>query len=438
MSADHRSGGNSKAATITKTLAAVGAGALVVRLVRFGFEVFGPTRPFKLQDSDVSPESDHFASCLSLATDALLYRDTQIQVLRNGKEFYPAEFTAIESARQSINLEAFEFFEGEITTEIIHRLCERARSGVEVRLIVDRFGSWNTKKRYFEQLVNAGGRMIFYHPVDFRNLSRLDNRTHRKMLIIDGRIGFIGGAGFADHWFKETKGKPAWRDTVLRVEGGVAASLNATFSQNWAAATGEILFSKRQFPNAPDSGGKTAMVIMSTPGYGGTRARILFQALIESARCTIHITSPYFLPDRNARHALMRAARDRNVEVCVLTNGVNGDHPSVRRLSRVMSTKLIRAGVDYYEYQPGMIHAKLLTIDGLWTIAGSTNFDNRSFALNDEVNIAICDREVTSIIDRQFHDDLQPSECVSPRELEHQNLSSELLADAAWVLRREE
>lgn len=428
----------SKAKTLTKVLAAMGAGALLFRGVRLGYEVFGPSRPFKLESSDISPDAEHFASCLALVSDAIIYRDTQIQVLKNGPEFYPAEFQAIDGARETINLEFFEFFEGQVTADVIRRLCERARNGVRVKLHVDRFGSWNTRKSYFDPLIEAGGKMAFYHSINVRDLPYLDHRTHRKMLIVDGRVGFIGGAGFADHWLKETKGKPPWRDTVLRIEGGAAASLNAAFTQNWAATTGEVLFSDKEFPSYRGAGDKTCMIVMSTPGYGATRARVLFQTLIDTARRSIAITSPYFLPDRSARNALMRAARDRGVKVRLLTAGANSDHPSIRRLSEGLSAKLIRAGVEYYEYQPGMIHAKLLTVDGLWTVAGSTNFDNRSFALNDEVNIAICDREVTSIIEQQFEEDLKLSQRFSAGELNKEPFTARAMADASWLLRREE
>lgn len=428
-----------RARLLTKGLAAVGAGAILLKAVRLGFEVFGPAEPFYLEDTpDDSPEANEFAARLACVADAILYRDTRVEVLKNGSEFYPAEFEAIDQARQNINLEAFIFYKGDVSRELIRRLTARANAGVAVRLMIDRFGSWKTNRDYFAPLLQAGGQVQFYHPVSFRDLPYLDNRTHRKLLVVDGKLGFIGGAGFADHWLTPENGQPPWRDTVLRIQGGAVLSLNATFAQNWVSVTGEVLFSNHQFPDERPAGDKTSMVVMSTPGYGATRARILFQTLIETAKESIQITSPYFLPDRSARRALMRAARDRGLKVRVLTNGAGTDHSSVRYLSEARGAKLIRAGIEYYEYQPGMLHAKLMTVDDRWTIAGSTNFDYRSFAINDEVNIAICDDGIARIVKGHFDEDLKQSRQMSERDLRPRTVTASLIREASWVMRREE
>lgn len=429
----------SHSALATKALAVVGAGALILKGVRLGMEIFGPSKPFYIQDTpNDSPEGDQFAGRLAVIADAILYRDAQIHVLKNGAEFYPAEFEAIDQARESISVEAFIFYKGDVSRELIRRLTERAKAGVQVRVLIDRFGSWHTDRDYFAPLLEAGGKMEFYHPVCFRDLPYLDNRTHRKLLVVDGRVGFIGGAGFADHWLTPDNGKPPWRDTVFRVEGAIARSLNGTFAQNWVGVTGEVLFSSKLFPEDSPAGDKTCMIVISTPGYGATRARILFQTLIETAQHSIQITSPYFLPDRSARKALARAARDRGVKVKILTVGSGTDHNSVRYLSEARAAKLMRAGIEYYEYQPGMLHAKLMTVDGRWTIAGSTNFDYRSFALNDEVNIAVCDNEIASLVEQQFSDDLRESKRMTEEDVRPKTLTAAMITNASWVFRREE
>lgn len=423
--------------TFTKALAAVGAGALLLHGARLGLKVFGPTRPYHLQKNDLPTDSPEFVERLACVTDALLHRDAQISVLKNGPEFYPVEMSAIDSAQKSINLEAYEFLEGDLTREIVHRLAGRARDGVQVRLVIDAIGSFGTTMNYFQPLLSAGGRVAWYHPINWREWPAFDHRTHRKLLIIDGEIGFVGGADYADHWIENKDGKLPWRDTVLRVEGGVVGSLNATFAENWIDATGEILFNSSQFPPDHAAGEKACMVIMSTPGYGTSRARVLFQTLLEAAQSTIQITSPYFLPDRSVRHALKRAVK-RGVKVQVLTAGASTDYSSVRRLSEALSASLIRAGVEFYEYKPSMIHAKLMTIDGVWTVAGSTNFDHRSFALNDEVNLAVFDRETASCIEEDFRQDLQQSQRLTVKELRSNGLGERLFADASWVFRQEE
>lgn len=424
--------------TFTKALAAVGAGAILLHGVRFGLKAFGPTRPYHLQKNDLATDSPEFVDRLACITDALLYRDARISVLKNGPEFYPAELAAIDSAVKSINLEAYEFLEGDLTREVVQRLAARAREGVQVRLVIDAIGSFGTKMSYFQPLLSAGGRVNWYHPINWKEWPAFDHRTHRKLLIIDGALGFVGGADYADHWIENENGKLPWRDTVLRVEGGVVGSLNAAFAENWIDTTGEILFNSTQFPPDHAAGEKVCMVITSTPGYGTSRARVLFQSLLDAAQSTIQITSPYFLPDRSARHSLKRAIRERGVKVQVLTAGESTDYNSVRRLSEALSASLIRAGVEFYEYRPSMIHAKLMTIDGIWTVAGSTNFDHRSFSLNDEVNLAVFDRETAGCIEGHFKQDLEQSQRLTLKQLHSSSLGARLIANASWVFRLEE
>jgi cardiolipin synthase len=229
---------------------------------------------------------------------------------------------------------------------------------------------------------------------------------------VDGETGFIGGAGIADHWLHATS-VPAWRDTVFCVEGEAVAGLISAFCENWLEASGEILSGSKQFAFRATPEGAESFVVSSTPHGGGTQARILFQALINSARNTIRITTPYFLPDRSARLALIRAIRMRGVAVQILTAGPLIDHPIIRRMTHHSVRHLLEAGAEIYEYGPSMIHAKLMTVDGLWNVVGSTNFDHRSFALNDEVNLAVLDRQLAATIEADFFDDLKQSRKLS-------------------------
>ncbi len=422
----------------TRVLAGIGTGFLVLKGVRMGMEAFGPARDYRVQDAaGIAPESEEFLSRLACVVDALPHRNTGVEVLTNGNQFYPAELEAIDGAQDTVNLEAYEFLAGDVTREFVRRLAARAAAGVQVRMTIDASGSGNTPDKFFDPLRKAGGRVVRYHPLSWRDWPYYDHRTHRKLLIVDGRTGFAGGAGFGDHWMEGKKGQPRWRDTMLKITGASAQSLNATFAQNWVCCTGEILFTQGDFPDGQPAGDSACMVVMSMPGYGTSRARILFQCLIEAARKEIAITTPYFLPDRSARGALIRAAQ-RGVQVRVLTAGKWSDHPMVRRLSEGVSARLIRHGVEFHEYEPSMIHAKLMTVDGVWTVAGSTNFDHRSFALNDEVNVVIQDEKVTRGIDRQFEEDLRHSKRMSVREIERESLSAGILEKASWLIRREE
>ncbi|MGC1783472.1 MAG: phospholipase D-like domain-containing protein, partial [Acidobacteriaceae bacterium] len=373
--------------------------------------LFGPSLPYSMTECPGSSnESPEFLQFLSTVTNAPVRR-SRIQPFVNGPEFYPAELAAIRKARRAINMEFYEWQRGRVSDEFLAALTERARHGVEVRVVLDAIGSFTTPRSMFKELRAAGGKMFWYHPLRWDTWQFANNRSHRKLLVVDGHAAFAGGAGIADHWMWETKkGGPRWRDTVFSIEGGAVPGLLSVFSENWLEASGEILSDRKQFefPHASPEGMPT-LVVVSTPSGGGTTARILFQALIQCAKKSICVTTPYFLPDHSARRALMQAAEKRGVQVRILVAGPHIDHPTVRRMSRHNSRHLVRAGAEIFEYQPSMIHAKLMVVDDAWCVFGSTNFDHRSFALNDEVNIATLDCELAAGLRRDFEDDLRHS-----------------------------
>jgi len=393
----------------TRTLASVGAGALLLYGSRALLNYFGPSKPLGLNaDPDVDIGSDDYLNFLSQVTNGAV-RHSRITRLRNGAEFYPAELDAIRHAGNSVNLEFYEFLEGRIADQILAALTERAAAGVEVRVVVDAIGSMGTRDSYFDKLRAAGGKMYWYHPIRWNTWQQADNRTHRKLLVVDACVGFTGGAGIGDHWMYPAPGRPAWRDTMFRIEGEAVAGLISAFSENWLEASGEILCGTKQFRAPADCVGSKSFVVLSTPKGGATQAHILFQALIQSARKCIRITTPYFLPDRSARAALVQAIRQRGVRVQILTAGPKIDHSFIRGLSRHSSRRLLEAGAKIFEYQPSMIHAKLMTVDEQWCVLGSTNFDHRSFALNDEVNLAALDAELVKVVEEDFERDLRVS-----------------------------
>src|SRR5277367_5889703 len=324
---------NSKPHPVTRGLAALGVGAVVILGARFVIDYFGSAVPYAMPDQNTAAlDSEEFIQFLSLVTDGTRRR-SRISRLKNGVEFFPAYLQAIRRAKDAINLEFYEFLEGRVGDEILAALTERAQAGVEVRIIVDALGSFATRNTYFDGLRSAGGQMCWYHPLlRWNTWPKANNRTHRKLLIIDGETGFIGGAGIADHWLYETS-VPVWRDTVFCVEGEAVAGLISAFCENWLESSGQILSSSKQFGFRSVREGVESFVVSSTPHGGGTQARILFQALINSARHTIRITTPYFLPDRSARQALIAAIQERGVEVQILTAGARIDHPIIRKLS---------------------------------------------------------------------------------------------------------
>ncbi len=405
----------------TRALAAVGVGAVLIYGSRVLLNFFGPAIPYSMPDkNEAALDSEEFIQFLSLVTDGTR-RHSRISRLKNGVEFYPAQLQAIRRAKYTVNLEFYEFKPGQIGDEMLTALTERAEAGVDVRIIVDALGSFATPNSYFDGLRAAGGQMCWYHPVRWDTWPNINNRTHRKLLIVDGETGFIGGAGIADHWLHDTS-VPVWRDTVFCVEGEAVAGLISAFCENWLETSGEILSSNKQFAFRSTPEGAESFVVSSTPHGGGTQARILFQALINSARNTIRITTPYFLPDRSARQALIAAIQERGVSVQILTAGPRIDHPIIRRMSHHSVRHLLEAGAEIYEYQPSMIHAKLMTVDGLWNVVGSTNFDHRSFALNDEVNLAVLDHQLAATIEGDFFDDLAQSRQLTVSTLQQRAL----------------
>lgn len=425
----------SRTTKTTRALAVVGGAAITLYGARFLLNFFGPGTPYSFDRSLNAPlDSDEFIQFLTIVTNGTLRR-SRLTRLKNGVEFYPAELAAIRRAKHAINMEFYEFGEGQVPSEILAALSERARAGVQVRLIVDRLGSIGTHNAYFDGLRAAGGKMCWYHPIRWNTWQNVDQRTHRKLIVIDGQTGFIASAGIADHWLHATPKGPAWRDTVFCVEGEAVAGLISTFSENWLECSGEILSGAAQFDFRPMPEGVKSFVVASTPKGGGTSARILFQSLIASARKSIRITTPYFLPDRSARAALV-AAVQRGVQVTILTAGPLIDHPFVRRLSMQSSRHLIKAGAKIFDYQPSMIHAKLMTIDDQWSVVGSTNFDHRSFGLNDEVNLAVLDPSLAAIINADQDADLQQSKPLTLAEVHRRmilgNLPSAFLHALKW------
>ncbi|HEX2330915.1 MAG TPA: phospholipase D-like domain-containing protein [Candidatus Angelobacter sp.] len=418
----------------------------VLALIAVGWQLFlllmalfEPALRYKVECFESPPiDSEEFLRTLEALTDAQVNHRSEIQVLTNGEQFYAAELNCISQARESINLEAYIFQQGEVARRFVAALAERAAAGVKVNVTMDGLGSLATSRNYCRELLDAGGKIQFYHPLSWKSVARFNNRTHRELLIVDGRIAFIGGAGIADHWLLDKDGRRRWRDTVTRVEGDAVCNLQATFAENWLETSGEVLFGKEYFPACDARGATKAMVVNSSPSAGGsTRARILFQALVSGSRSAIYINSPYFLPDKSMLAELIRAVK-RGVDVRIIVPGRRSDHALTRSSSRRLYGDLLRAGAHIYEYQPGMIHAKVLLVDGQWSVMGSTNFDNRSFGLNDEVNLAARDPELAGRLEQDFTADLAQSQEITLKEWSRRPLWERLNETLGRVLERQQ
>jgi len=421
-------------------VAVLGIVALVLVASSLIGGLIGPMPKYELTDrNDLPPnDSERFLQVLEALSDAQVNRTGTLEVLTNGPSFYPAELDALRNASQSVNIEAYIFQRGKIADQYLAALTERARAGVRVNLVLDAFGSAGTTKRYLAPLLEAGGKVGWYNGPRWHRLMHMDNRTHRELMIVDGQIGFIGGAGIADQWYSGTKGNPRWRDSAVRIEGEAVCNLQATFAENWLAVSGEVLTGDAYFPSIKNEHPLISMVVNSTPTVGGgTRARILFQLLLASARESISITTPYFLPDKSLMKELCLAI-ERGLRVRILVPGRKSDHLVTRSTSRAGYGELLKAGAEVYEYQPSMIHAKILCVDERWVVVGSTNFDNRSFGINDEVNLAIRDANVAMRFENDLAFDLEQSRKISLKEWEHRPVTERATELMGMVFERQQ
>lgn len=402
--------------------------------------LFEPGLEYRIAEPPSCPlDSDDFTRMLAVLAEAEPHSGTRVEVLTNGDQFYEAELAAISAAKSHVCLEAYIFQKGEIAGHFIRALTERAHAGVKVRIVLDAVGSFNTWRHTFRELIAAGGEVHWYMPFRWYNITRYNNRTHRELLVVDGTVGFLGGAGIADHWHKSRRHRARWRDTMVRVEGRAVASIQAIFTENWVEASGELLTGARYYPACEARGVASAMVIDSTPSAGrSTRARMLFQTLIACAQRSIHITTPYFLPDRGARDALINAITRRGVEVKIIVPGKHSDHLLTRRSSRRLYGDLLKHGAQIYEYQPAMIHTKSLVVDGVWSVVGSTNFDSRSFGLNDEMNLAARDEGLAGRLEEDFQRDLAVSRRITYKVWRRRSPFERIHEWLGWILERQE
>jgi cardiolipin synthase len=383
------------------------------------------------------PDSDEFLRVIQCTCQTTVHGGNAAMVFTNGSHFYPAMRDAIRAAETSVNLEAYIFSSGEVADMLIDALADRARAGIEVRLVLDSIGSAGLRRGCLTRLREAGCRVSFYQPLSWYRLHRFNNRTHRELLIVDGRLAFTGGAGVADWWMKPDGGHAAWRDTMVRVEGPIVAALQGVFAENWLECCGEILTGPRHFPRLERAARVDMMLVKSSPSDRATASRVIFQMLIEGAVREVDVSTPYFLPDHAMRRALVRAAR-RGVRVRVIVPGPATDQRLVRLASRRMYRELLEGGVQIFEYRPAMTHVKVLVVDDLWAVIGSTNIDNRSFEHNDEVNVAVRDADVAVRLHQDFESDLHASDEVDLEQWKARPVMEKLVGPVCWLLERQQ
>jgi cardiolipin synthase len=359
-----------------------------------------------------------------------------VTALLNGDQAYPAMLEAIRSARHSITLEAYIFWPGKVGTTFAGALAERARAGVATHLILDGLGSQKLDEELIEGMRRAGVQVVIFRPLRWYTLDRVNHRTHRKLLVVDGRVGFTGGLGIADLYLGHAQDKDHWRDGQFRAEGPVVGQLQAAFLDNWIETGGALLHGTDYFPPLDSAGGAWAQAVHSSPGGGTESLRLMVLLAIASARRTILIANPYFVPNTLAVEMLVEARR-RGVNVEIIVPGPITDAGLVRRASRAKWGPLLEAGVRIYEYQPTMYHNKLMVVDDYWVSVGSTNFDNRSFRLNDEANLNVFDETFGRGQAEVFAQDRARSKEVTLEEWRSRPVTERLEEMVAWMLRRQ-
>ena len=338
-----------------------------------------------------------------------------LQVLRNGDEIFPPMLAAIRGATSTITFETYIYWSGDIGREFTQALAERARSGVKVHVLLDWVGSAKMDDALLDTMRSAGVQIHKFHPPHWSHLGRLNNRTHRKLLIVDGRIGFTGGVGIAPLWTGAAQDPEHWRDTHFRVEGPVVAQMQAVFLDNWIKVSGEVLHGTAYFPPLSNAGSSLAQMFSSSPSGGGENMQLMYLLAITAAARSIDLSAAYFVPDELATDALI-AAMHRGVKLRIIVPGPHIDSETVRSASRARWGPLLAAGALIAEYQPTMYHCKVMVIDGLLVSVGSTNFDNRSFRLNDEATLNVLDTGFAAQQTRIFEDDLRRARSVSLTE----------------------
>ena len=394
-------------------------------------------------EHEYTADSQTFREVVGNLLGPRLLDGNHIEMLRNGDEIFPAMLDAIRSAKRSITFETFVYWEGEIAEEFSKALAERAQAGVQVHVILDWVGAEALLASSISKMKEAGVQVRFYNPLVwynpvrwFMDLGELDSRTHRKLLVVDGAIGFIGGVGIADQWKGDARNDGEWRDNHYRVQGPVVSQIQAAFIDNWLEAGGKLLDDDRYFPSLNAVGNTTAQAFKSSPYEATELIELMYRIAINASEHHIRIGTPYFVLNAGTQESLIKAA-ERGVRIQVVVPADKIDSQLVRSASRGTWGKLLEAGVEIYEYEPTMYHNKVMIVDDLFVSIGSANLDNRSFHLNDEANLNVIDRDFARMVIEDYERDLESSNRVTLEDWKRRPLWNRITEKAAWLFRSE-
>lgn len=394
---------------LTVLLTALATGALVLLALNF---TAGEKKVQQQLPRLYSTAHPQFERALGSLLGPGIVGGNAVTELINGDQIFPPMLAAIKSAQKSVTFETYIYWSGDIGKQFADALSERARAGVPVHVLLDWVGSAKMEESYLAEMKEAGVQIEKFHKPHWYNLARLNNRTHRKLLVVDGQVGFTGGVGIAPAWTGNAQDPEHWRDSHYLVRGPAVAQMQATFLDNWLKVTGKVLHGEAYFPAIAPAGGQKAQMFSSSPSSGSESMQLMYHLAITAAERSIDLSVAYFVPDDLTRKLLMDALA-RGVRVRLVTPGEHTDTETVKAASRATWGELLQAGAEIYEYGPTMYHCKVMIVDQLLVSVGSTNFDNRSFRLNDEANLNVYDAAFAQRQTQVFEDDIQRSRRVT-------------------------
>jgi cardiolipin synthase len=407
---------------------------LAVAVTVIGLNFVQPERRIQqVVEHRYTTSDPRFRHELSTLLGPPILEGNRVANFENGDQIFPAMLEAIRGARHSINFETYIYWSGDIGREFADALIERSRAKVAVHVLVDWVGSQKMDETLVHEMAEAGVRIERYHPLHWYHLVRMNNRTHRKLLVVDGKIGFTGGVGIADQWDGEAEDAEHWRDSHYRIEGPAVAQMQAAFMDNWIKATGGVLRGEAYFPPLTPEGDAAGQVFTSSPTGGADSMLLMYLLAFSSATKTIDLAASYFVPDELTLRVLVDALK-RGVRVRVIVPGEDIDTEIVRKASRASWGDLLAAGAQIHEYQPTMFHCKTLIVDGLLVSVGSTNIDTRSFRLNDEANLNVYDAAFAQTLTTVFEQDLKHTRQITLQAWLHRPFLEKIAENAAAAL----
>jgi len=380
-------------------------GFLAVVLIFCLFFIRRHTLEYRLEHNFTVHSPEFLGSALALA-DPVLIPGNKITLLANGDEYFPAMLKAISAARQTVNFASYILHSDELGRQFRDAFCERARAGVEVRILLDGIGSsWSLNNSDVRMMREAGCKFAYYHPTASWRIDRTNRRSHRRVLVIDGKIGFTGSVGFARRWAGHAQDKDHWRDTQMQIEGPLVAKLQAAFEEHWIKTFGETLSGAAQFPQLPEAGDLKAQLVASH-SFSMAPIPLVQATAFAAAEKRIWITNPYCTPTDDQVNLLVKAVR-RGVDVRLLLPGENNDQPLTKSAGRAAYGEMLEGGVKIFEYQPTMIHTKSMVVDGLFSMLGTSNLDARSSEINEELDVVVYDEKFGREMESVFEKDLR-------------------------------